>query len=85
MTARQSAKALGAQHAVVMLGDALPAKEPMAIRASHHGFAASVMITSLIGKLIHIPYPDMAIATMNSFKRQRFRLLPPDTAIYCAL
>jgi hypothetical protein len=82
-TVGQGPKAPGAQHASVVLGDTLPAEEPLAIRATRHGFTVPVMITSLIGKFIHIPLPKMVIATMKFFKQHRSwfipRILPVDT------
>jgi hypothetical protein len=55
---RQTFQALGAEHAIMMLGNAFTAKVSLAIQATHHSFAALMMVTSLVGKIFHMLCPN---------------------------
>jgi hypothetical protein len=46
-------QARGANHAVIMLGDAFPAEKAAAFRAARHGFARGMIETSLVSEAGH--------------------------------
>jgi hypothetical protein len=50
---RQIRQARGADHAVVMFGDALAAKMPSALRATRHRFASGMIETTLLSQILH--------------------------------
>jgi hypothetical protein len=51
--ARQFFQAGGADHAVVMLGDTLPAEIMSALRATRHRFASGMIETTLMSQILH--------------------------------
>jgi len=46
-------KAGGAEHFIIMLGDALPTEKPAALRTTCHGFAKHMIYTALVSEVRH--------------------------------
>ncbi len=71
--AREAARA---DNAILMLDDALPAKEPTTLRAAGHGFAASVMQTTLESQRRHSGEESEAGGEVAGWVMRTVRLSP---------
>ncbi len=53
LPAGELGQAAAAQHAIIMFGDAFAAEKAPALRTANHGFTPNMVVTSLLGKVLH--------------------------------